>query len=109
MRATLGPALTRSTRRGTGVASALSRRRIAASGTPEIRMDTKELEALNAHAEKVAGKLGVRAAVALVAPERSQVNTTHPQIQLTVFREISGRMEERSTHFRMDRQDLKDV
>ena len=71
MRATLGPALTRSTRRGTGVASALSRRRIAASGTPEIRMDTKELEALNAHAEKVAGKLGVRAAVALVAPERS--------------------------------------
>jgi hypothetical protein len=72
-------------------------------------MDAKEIEALNAHAEKVAGKLGVRATVGLVAPERSQVNTANPQILLTVFREISGRMEERSAHLRMDRQDLKDV
>ena len=72
-------------------------------------MDAKEIGALNAHAETVAGKLGVRATVQLVAPERSQVNTANPQIQLTVFREISGRMEERSTHFRMDRQDLQDV
>ena len=72
-------------------------------------MDATEIVGLNAHAEKVAGKLGVRASVGLVAPERSQVNTANPQIQLTVFREISGRMEERSTHFRMDRADLKDV
>jgi hypothetical protein len=43
-------------------------------------MDAKEIEALNAHAEKVAGKLGVRATVELVAPERSQVNTANPQI-----------------------------
>ena len=72
-------------------------------------MDTKEIEALNAHAETVAGKLGVRATVRPVAPERSQVDTANPEIQLKVFRETSGRMEERSTHFRMDRQDLKDV
>jgi hypothetical protein len=62
-----------------------------------------------AHAQTVAGKLGLRATVRLVAPERSQVNTANPKIELTVFREISGRMEERSTHLRMDRQDLKDV
>jgi hypothetical protein len=72
-------------------------------------MGAMEIETLNAHAETVAGKLGVRATVQLVAPERSQVNTANLQIQLTVFREISGRMEERSTHFPMDRQDLQDV
>ena len=72
-------------------------------------MDTKEIEALNAHAETVAAKLGVRATVGLDAPEQSQVNTANPQIQLTVFRLVSSQIEECSTHFRMDRQDLKDV
>jgi hypothetical protein len=72
-------------------------------------MNTEEIDALNAHAEKIAGKLGVRATVRLVVPERSQVNTGSPQIELTVFREISGRMEERSEHLRLERQDLANV
>jgi hypothetical protein len=72
-------------------------------------MNAKEIEDLNANAEKIAGKLGVRATVRLVAPERSQVNTGSPQIELTVFREIAGRMEERSKHLRLERQDLPAV
>ena len=72
-------------------------------------MNAKEIEDLNASAEKIAGKLGVRATVRLVVPERSQVNTDSPQIELTVFREIAGRMEERSTHLRLERQDLPAV
>jgi hypothetical protein len=53
-------------------------------------MNTEEIDVLNACAEKIAGKWGVRATVRLVVPERSQVNTDSPQIELTVFREIAG-------------------
>jgi hypothetical protein len=71
-------------------------------------MNAKELENLNATAEKVAGKLGIRATVHLVTPERSEVDTG-PQIKLTVFREVAGQMQERSKHFRSDRGDLPTV
>ena len=72
-------------------------------------MNAKEIENLNAIAEKVAGKLGIRAAVHLVTPERSEVNTGGPQIKLTVFREVAGQMQERSKHFRSDRGDLPTI
>jgi len=72
-------------------------------------MNAKEIENLNAIAEKVAGKLGIRATIHLVTPERSEVDTHGPQIKLTVFREFAGQMQERSKHFRSDRADLPTV
>jgi hypothetical protein len=72
-------------------------------------MDPKQIAELNAHAEKVAGKLGVRAAVRLVTLERSDVNTGGPQIELTVFRDVGGQIQEQSGHFRLERPNLKAV
>lgn len=72
-------------------------------------MNAKEIENLNAIAEKVAGKLGIRATIHLVTPERSEVDTGGPQIKLTVFRKVAGQMQERSKHFRCDRADLPTV
>lgn len=72
-------------------------------------MDSKEIDELNAHAEKVAGKLGVGAAVRLVTMERSDVNTGGPQIELSVFRHVAGQIQERSEHFRLERPNLKAV
>jgi hypothetical protein len=72
-------------------------------------MDSKQIAELNAHAETVAGKLGVRAAVRLVNLERSDVNTGGPQLELTVFRDVGGRIQERSAHLRLERPNLEAV
>jgi hypothetical protein len=54
-------------------------------------MDAKTLENLNAHAEKVANRLGVHAAVELEQRmERSDSNPEGLRLVLCVFRDSSG-------------------
>jgi hypothetical protein len=73
-------------------------------------MDSKRIGELNTHAENVAAKLGVAAAVRLVTMERSDdVSSGETQIELTDFRQIAGRIQERSERFRLERPNLEAV
>lgn len=53
-------------------------------------MDEKTLARLNAHAEAVAERLGVHAAVSLSEAEESGINSEGTRAVLTVFRDPSG-------------------
>jgi hypothetical protein len=72
-------------------------------------MDSKQIDEFNAHAEKAAAKLGVGAAVRLVTMEASDVNNGGPHLELTVFREVAGRVQERCKHFRQEIPNLRAV
>jgi hypothetical protein len=70
-------------------------------------MDAAELNELNAHAQQVAGRLGVGAAVSLIETERSSVDPGGPRLELRVFRDMAGQLQEVSKNLSMDRPDLK--